>query len=148
MAQYRLYIQPHTSELFFCFPITSDAGDPTCPLPSSDRFASLKGLSGGHRQRCDLAHHASEQPPRQMTLRLQQPVVMGVLNSAERWQLQSFRRGALEAQGYRPLSPSEKRTIPVRDHSSREQRTMRARMAESQPGRAPPALRRDEPLAD
>jgi hypothetical protein len=25
---------------------------------------------------------------------------------------------------------------------------MRARMAESQPGRAPPALRRDEPLAD
>jgi len=37
-------------------------------------------LSRGHRQRHDFPQHAAKRPPRQMTLRRQQPIVAGVVN--------------------------------------------------------------------
>ena len=54
-----------------------------------------RSLSGRHRQRCDSGHHVPKQPPRQMALRQQQPVVPRMLDqsAAESDALSSFRLG-------------------------------------------------------
>ena len=54
---------------------------PIRPLPPSAGLLPCRGLSGPHRQRRDPAHHAPEQPPRQVALRQHQPVVPRVLVS-------------------------------------------------------------------
>jgi hypothetical protein len=75
------------------------------PLRSAGR------LSGWHRQRHNPAQHAAKQPPSQMTLRQEEPIVAGVFNQTA----PGFHQPLLQA-GERPLRHLRFEAIDFAEH--------------------------------